>query len=75
MSSFSPSIVISATRLICAWIDLVAVQQLALGQRMPDEHGIDGLQIELRRQVHHREIFVVELARFCAELPSPSPDL
>ena len=29
---------------------------------MADEHGVDGLQIELGGQVHHREILVVELA-------------
>src|SRR5580658_3528092 len=29
-------------------------------QRMPLEYGIDGLQIELRRQVHRREVFFVK---------------
>ena len=30
--------------------------------RVLDEHFFHGLEIELRRQVHHREIFVVEVA-------------
>ena len=29
---------------------------------MADEHGIDGLEVELGRQVHHRQIFVIEFA-------------
>ena len=33
---------------------------LTLRQRMAHEHGLDGLQIEFRRKIHHREIFVVE---------------
>src|SRR3546814_19740190 len=33
-----------------------------LGQGVFLEHGADGLQVELRRQVHHREILVVEPA-------------
>ena len=41
---------------------LAAMGHLALRQRVADEHGIDGLQIELGGQVHHGEIFVVELA-------------
>ena len=39
-----------------------AVRHLALRQRVAHEHGLDGLQIELGGEVHHREIFVVELA-------------
>ena len=39
-----------------------AMRHLALGQGVADEHGIDGLQVEFRRQVHHRQIFVVEIA-------------
>ena len=63
MSSFSPSTVISATRVILRRIDrLAAMGHLALRQRVLDEHGIDGLQIILRGQVHHREIFVIEIA-------------
>src|SRR4029079_1773009 len=41
---------------------LAAMHHLALRQRMADEHGVDRLQIELGGEVHHREIFVVELA-------------
>ena len=40
----------------------VAMRHLALGQRVADEHGVDGLQIEFGGQIHDREIFVVELA-------------
>ena len=40
----------------------IAMRHLALGQRVADEHGIDGLQIELGGQIHDREIFVVEFA-------------
>ena len=35
---------------------------LALGQGVADEHGLDGLQVELGGEIHDREIFVVELA-------------
>ena len=35
---------------------------IALGQRVLDEHGLDRLQIEFGRQIHHRQIFVVEIA-------------
>ena len=63
MSSCSPSTVSSATRLICDGVDAAAAMgHLALRQRVADEHGIDGLQIELGGQIHDREIFVVEFA-------------
>ena len=63
MSSFSPSTVISATRVILRRIDrLAAMGHLALRQRVLDENRIDGLQVELRRQVHHRQILVIEVA-------------
>ena len=39
-----------------------AMRHLALRQRVADEHGIDGLQIEFGGQIHHREILVVEFA-------------
>ena len=62
MSSFSPSTVISATRVIFAGLhEPAAMGHLALGQRMLDEHGFDRLQVILGRKVHHREIFVIEL--------------
>ena len=35
---------------------------LALGQSVTHEHRLDSLQIELGREVHDREIFVVEIA-------------
>ena len=38
------------------------VHQLALRQRMLDEHGLDGLQIERRVQIHDGQIFVIEFA-------------
>ena len=63
MSSFSPSTVISATRRDLRGIDrLAAMGHLALRQRVLDEHDIDGLQIILGGQIHHREIFVIEFA-------------
>ena len=37
-----------------------AMHQLALRQQMLLEHVAHGLDVEFRRQVHHREIFVVE---------------
>ena len=40
---------------------LVPVHHLALGQPMLDEDRVDGLEVELRGQVHDGEIFVVEL--------------
>ena len=40
---------------------LVPVHHLALGQFMPHEHLVDGLEIEFGRQVHDGEIFVVEI--------------
>src|SRR3984957_12374939 len=33
-----------------------------LGQSVTNKHGVDGLQIVLRREVHYGEIFVVEFA-------------
>ena len=39
-----------------------AMRHLALRQRVADEHGVDGLQIELGGEIHDREIFVVEFA-------------
>ena len=38
------------------------VHHRAPRQGVLDEHGLDGLQVELRRQVHHGEILVVEVA-------------
>ena len=38
------------------------MDHLALRQRVAEEHRLDGLQIELGGQVHHRQILVVELA-------------
>ncbi len=37
-----------------------AMRHLALRQRVPHEHRIDRLQIELGREIHDREIFVIE---------------
>ena len=34
---------------------------LALGQPVLQEHGLDGLQIVLGRQIHHGEKLVIEL--------------
>ena len=63
MSSFSPSMVISATRVmavgstrrprcnISPWASSVAHENL-----------VDGLQVEFRRQIHHRQILVIEFA-------------
>ena len=48
--------------------DLLQVNQFApmrhgtFGQAMLDEHVLDGLQIEFSRQIHHREVFVIEFA-------------
>src|SRR5690349_4897241 len=39
-----------------------AMGHLALRQRVTDEHGLAGLQIELGGEVHYGEVFVVELA-------------
>ena len=39
-----------------------AGDHLALGQGMLLEHGLHGLQVERRIQVHDRQIFVIELA-------------
>ena len=39
----------------------VAMNELLVGQRVVLEHGLDGLQIELRRQIHDRQIFFVEV--------------
>jgi hypothetical protein len=33
-----------------------------LGSEWLDEHGVDGLQVILGGQIHHREIFVIEIA-------------
>ncbi len=38
------------------------MRHLALRQSVFDEHGIDSLEIELRRQVHYRQIFIIEVA-------------
>ena len=38
------------------------MHHLALGQVVPHEHRVDGLQVEFGGQVHHREILVVEIA-------------
>src|SRR5215207_3512262 len=47
------------------WINAhAAVGHCAVRQRVPDEDCIDRLQIELRAKVHHREIFIIELAMF-----------
>src|SRR5262249_35560448 len=37
--------------------------EFAACQRLAMEHAIDGLKIEIRRQIHHRRIFVVEFPR------------
>ena len=43
------------------WIDqLAAIVEFAPGQQMALEHGINGLQIELRSHVAHCPIFVVK---------------
>ena len=47
---------------------LAAMGHLALRQRVLDEHGIDGLQIILGGQVHHREILVIEFAVLVDEI-------
>ena len=39
-----------------------AMLHLALRQRVMDEDGVDGLEIEFGGQIHHRQIFVVEIA-------------
>ena len=63
MSSFSPSTVIRRDAADRLEIDrLAAMHHLALGQGVLHEHGLDGLEVELGRQVHDGEIFVVELA-------------
>ena len=63
MSSFSPSTVSSATRRIAAGSTRSPRWVISpLRQRVAHEHGVDGLQIELGGQVHHRQILVVELA-------------
>ena len=46
-----------------------AMRHLPVRQRVAHEHRIDGLQVELRGQVHHREIFVVELAMLLGGIP------
>ncbi len=38
-----------------------AMPHLAFRQRVANEHAIDGVEIELGRQVHDREILVIEL--------------
>ena len=38
------------------------MHHLALRQGVLHEHGLDGLEVELGREVHHGEIFVVEVA-------------
>ena len=59
----------SATRRIFGGIDrLAAMGHLALRQSMADEHRLDRLQIELGREVHDGEIFVVELAMLLAPI-------
>ena len=35
---------------------------LAFGQSVIDEYGLDGLEIILGREVHHREVLIIELA-------------
>ena len=63
MSSFSPSMVSSATRRIAAGSTGLPRWVISpLRQRVADENGIDGLQIELGGEVHHGEILVVEFA-------------
>ena len=62
MSSRSPSTVSSEVRLDRARIDAAAAPvQRAARQMMLLEHAADRLEVELRRQIDHREIFVVEL--------------
>src|SRR5690606_18960044 len=39
---------------------LAAMEEAALGQRMLLEHVADGVEVEIRREIHDREIFVVE---------------
>jgi hypothetical protein len=31
-------------------------------QKMLDEHAVDGLQVEFRREIHHGEVLVIEFA-------------
>src|SRR3974390_1694821 len=38
-----------------------AMPHLALRQRVANEHGVDGLEVELGGEIHYRQIFVVEL--------------
>ena len=62
MSSRSPSTVSSAVRRIAAGLTTCAAPgELAHRQIMLLEHPLHRLQIEFRRQVHHRAVFVVEL--------------
>src|SRR5262249_46239147 len=45
------------------WIHPTATMcHLAFRQCMADEHRLHGLQVEFRREIHHREIFIVEFA-------------
>lgn len=39
---------------------LVPVHHFTLGQRMGLKHGFNGLEIEFRRHVHHRTVFLIE---------------
>ena len=61
MSSFSPSTVISADVGDRSGLDrLVAVAIRAVGHQPLLEDALDGLEVELGRQVHHRQVLVVE---------------
>ena len=61
MSSLSPSTVIRAHVLMAAGLTaLPPMHESAIGQGMLDEYLVNRLQIELGRQVHDRQIFVVE---------------
>jgi len=62
MSSFSP-LLEQGNAADLRGIDVnAAMHHLALGQGMKHEHGVDGLQIVLGREIHDGEIFVVEFA-------------
>src|SRR5579864_505903 len=47
---------------------LAAMGHLALGQSVLDEHGVHGLQIIFRGKIHHRQIFIIEVAVLVDEI-------
>ena len=73
MSSFSPSTVNRPPLRIAAEIDrLAAMGHLAFRQRVAHEHSLDRLHVVLGGEVHHRQIFVIELAVLFRRSPSPA---